>query len=171
MRYQYTIAGEVIEGPGIDDSAGYLASLGISIGSPVSFTFIIDLSAPGYIKMSDGTLKYPPDVGDFFVKYISGTTLTIDTYINSYNGVAEQNYGHPQWFELFPPYAERHLSPGNGNNYLNIYDMKKQPDERDCWPVGSDFGSPFMQNIIYDASGNKSSFYFYAKIVNLGFAP
>ncbi|TKB23946.1 PEP-CTERM sorting domain-containing protein [Desulfopila sp. IMCC35006] len=171
MKYQYTIEGKVIEGPGIDDSAGYLSQLGIIVGSTVFYTFIVDLSAPGFIKLSDGTIKPPPLGGSFYSKYITGTTLTLDTYISSHDGIAEQNYGNPNWLKLQPPFGERYINAGNGNNYLQLSDMEEQPDSKDCWPVGSDFGCRAMINTIYDASGQKSSFAFVAKILQVGFAP
>lgn len=169
MKYQYTIEGKVIQGPGIDDSAGYLLKLGIKIGSPVCYTFIIDLSAPGFIKMSDGTIHFPPQppYEFFYVKYISGTTLTFDTYISSHNSIVEQNYGHPEWLGLYPPNGERHIYASKGNNYLELFNMLQQPGSKDCWSVGSSFGCGDMHNIIYDASGKKSKFNFDAKITEI----
>jgi len=167
MKYQYTIEGKVILGPGIDDSAGYLKMLGITVGSSVSYTFIIDLSDPGYLKMSDGSIKPAPTGNSFYAKYISGTTLNANTFISSYNGIAEQNYGNPNWLVLQPSFGERYICAGNGNNYLQLSDMKQQPDSRDNWPIGSSFGCPAMINTIYDASGRQSRFAFEAKITQI----
>ena len=63
MKYQYTITGKIIQGPGIDDAAGYLKRLGLSEGSPVSYTFIIDLLVVGFKKQSDG-LIVPVQTGE-----------------------------------------------------------------------------------------------------------
>ena len=167
MKYQYTIEGKVIQGPGIDDSAGYLKKLGIVVGSAVSYTFIIDLSSPGFIKMKDGILKPAPISGSFFAQYVSGTTLNALTFISSYNDIVEQNFGNPNWLVFQPPFGERFIGVSNGNNYLNISDMEQQPDSKDSWSIGSSFGSPSMINTIYDAAGKKSKFAFEAQITQV----
>lgn len=161
MKYQYTIEGNVIQGPGIVDSAGYLALLGITVGISVGYTFIIDLSAPGFIVMADGSIKSPtPNSNSFYAKYVSGTTLNPSTFISSHDGMAEQNYGNPNWLVLQPPFGERYIGVAHGNNYLQLSNMEQQPDSNDSWPIGSNFGCSVMMNSIYDASGNVSRFAF-----------
>jgi hypothetical protein len=167
MKYQYTIEGNVIQGPGIDDSAGYLSALGISVGSKVSYTFIIDLSAPGTIQDQDGTtIHKDPPRKIFYAHYISGSTITSANYIKEYtktgSSITSYDYGGAD----MPDY-EYWLYMSNGNNFLNFMDMLARPDEKECWPGGSNFGCQNMQNIIYDASGKKSSFYFNAKVTQI----
>lgn len=163
MKYQYTITGKIIKGPGIDDAAGYLKLLGLSEDSPVSYTFIIDLLVVGFKKQNDGAIV-PVQSPTFYARYVSGTTWTSATYLPSHDGIVESNYGTVQWLRLYPASGERHISIGHGNNYLAIIDMKQQPDASGRWPLNSGFGSANMSNTIYDAAGRKSSFHFEAKI-------
>ena len=165
MKYQYTITGNIIKGPGIDDAAGYLERLGLSEGSPVSYTFIIDLLVVGFKKRSDGAIVHVETGGQtFYARYISGTTWTSATYLPSHDGIVESNFGLVNWFKLYPARGERGILISNGNNYLEIIDMEKQPDASGRWPLKSSFGSHNMSNTIYDAAGKKSSFHFEAKI-------
>jgi hypothetical protein len=167
MNHQYIITGKIIKGPGIDDSAGYLKRLGLSEGSPVSYTFTIDLLLVGFKKQSDGA-NVPVQTGGnlptFYSRYISGTTWTNATHLPSHDGTAELNYGVVTWLHLYPAWGERAIQISNGNNYLDIRDMGEQPDASGRWPLNSSFGSGNMSNTIYDAAGKKSSFHFEAKI-------
>ena len=167
MKYQYTITGKIIKGPGIDDSAGYLKSLGLSEGSAVSYTFVIDLLEVGFKKQSDGAIVPVIPGGNlptFHARYISGTTWTRATHLPSHDGISELNSGSVNWLKLYPAWGERSIQISNGNNYLTLNGMKEQPDASGRWPLKSNFLSVETSNTIYDAAGKKSSFYFEAKI-------
>jgi hypothetical protein len=167
MKYQYTITGKIIKGPGIDDTAGYLKRLELSEGSPVSYTFIIDLLVVGFKKQSDGLIVPVQPGGSlptFYARYVSGTTWTSATYLPSHDGIVELNHGVVTWLKLYPAWGERGILIGNGNNYLAINDMGEQPKASGRWPLNSSFGSGNMSNTIYDAAGKKSRFHFEAKI-------
>ncbi|HML78027.1 PEP-CTERM sorting domain-containing protein [Geobacter sulfurreducens] len=171
---QYTLEGYVIQGPGIDDSAGFLADMGITVGSPVSYTIVMDLDAKGTVILSDGTIAEQTDPygkSTFFAHYIGGTTITSDNYLNSFNGVKENNYGGNMW--LTSTFSERWINISNGNNFLGVYDMLQQPNSNGEWSTGFPwaFGSSFLRNTIYDETGNSSSFNFVAQITRTETVP
>jgi hypothetical protein len=166
MKYQYVIEGKVIKGPGIDDSAGYLSALGITVGSQVSYTFVIDLSAPGTIQHADGTISQYTDPNGrrtFYAHYVSGSTITAANHSPAYNNIAANNYGGVDMVIAGVDH-ERWLNLSNGNNFLALRDMLQQPNIDECWPGGASFGCPDMQNTIFNASGQKSHFHFDATI-------
>lgn len=167
---QYTIDGNVIQGPGINDTAGFLADLGITVGSHVSYTFVIDLDAKGTIMLSDGTISELADTS-FYAHYLSGSTITPGNYMSSYNGISENNYGVNNW--LTSTSSERSINVSNGNNYLTIIGMLQQPDSTGEWPIGSPiaFGAAALSNTIFDEFGNSSSFYFDAQIASAEIVP
>ncbi|ANA40119.1 PEP-CTERM sorting domain-containing protein [Geobacter anodireducens] len=171
---QYTLEGYVIQGPGIDDSAGFLSDMGITVGSRVSYTIVIDLDARGTVMMSNGTVTERTDPygrGTFYAHYAGGSTITSDNYLSSYNGISENNYGGNKW--LTNTFSERWLSVSSGNNYLSFYDMLLQPDALGEWSASSAraFGAGTMRNTIFDEFGNSSKFYFSAQITNAETVP
>ncbi|WP_318556467.1 PEP-CTERM sorting domain-containing protein [Geobacter anodireducens] len=164
---QYTLEGFVIQGPGINDSAGFLADMGISIGSHVSYSIVIDLNSTGTILLNNGTLTNPLDVSGkntFYAHYAGSSTITSSNHLSSYNGIQENNYGGNNW--LTSTFSERWLSISNGNNYLDIYNMFEQPNSSGEWSIGFPwaFGAAFLRNTIFDSSGNSSYFNFVAQI-------
>jgi hypothetical protein len=177
MKFIYTIKGQVIQGPpnGIVDNAGYLSKLGIIIGSAVSYVLAIDLLSPGFTKKSDGTISMPTVQPSFFAQYISGTTLTPNNYVSSYQGISENNYGTVKWLNPSggPSGGERYMNLSKGNHSLLFADMLAGPDFFGMWhtqtpaPGLFSFGTATERNIIYDSNGNESSFYFESNITQV----
>lgn len=171
---QYTLEGYVIQGPGIDDSAGFLADMGITVGSRVSYTIVIDLDAMGTVMLSDGTVTVRTDPygrETFYAHYAGGSTVTADNFLSSFNGISENNYGGNKW--LTSTFSERWLNVSSGNNYLSFYDMLLQPNVLGEWSASSSraFGASAMRNTIYDEFGNSSKFYFSAQITQAETVP
>ncbi|MFT5728830.1 MAG: hypothetical protein ACI8PB_002990 [Desulforhopalus sp.] len=165
---QYTIEGQVIQGPGIDDSAGYLAQLGITIGSSVSYTIDIDLTAPATQVLSDGTTTsiLPSSAQDQFcyAHLVAGTTLTTENWQYSHNGIAEYNLIADE--DLV--FHDLYMLTAKGNNYLQFDGLNFNPS---FWVVGSNFSAYSMSNFIYDPYGNSSYFNFDGRITNVAPAP
>lgn len=163
---QYTLEGYVTKGTGINDSAGFLADMGITVGSRVSYSIIIDLNSTGTVLFNDGTITNPLDTygnNTFYAHYAGGSTITSNNYLSSYNGILENNYGGGA--EITSTFTERWLTISNGNNYLGIYNMFQQPSSSGEWTVGPQaFQAFLMRNTIYDETGNSSYFSFNAQL-------
>jgi hypothetical protein len=164
--FLYTLTGHVL-GHGMVDTAGYLSQLGITAGSTVSYSLIIDLDAPANITYGDGSVQpYTPTPGRiaFFASYVTGSTITSSNYLPAYNGIAARNVGGGD--REGPSSFERYLGITKGNNYLTIQDILAQPDASGSWPVGL-LIAPDMHNTIYAQDGTYSNFYFEGIITNV----
>ncbi|TKB23945.1 PEP-CTERM sorting domain-containing protein [Desulfopila sp. IMCC35006] len=165
---QYTIEGQVIQGPGINDSAGYLSQLGIAVGSSVSYTIDIDLAAPATQVLSDRTTipLLPSSTQDqfYYAHLVAGTTVTTDIWQDSHDGVAEYNLIADEGLVTHDLY----MLAATGNNSLQFVGLSFDPNS---WVVGSNFRSGYMRSFTYDESGNSSSFNFNGRITSIVPAP
>jgi len=92
----YTLEGE-ISSIG-NDSAGIISDAGLTIGSKVSYEFLVDLSSDGTITRNNGTILTLSDDqfwDFFFFDYISGSLIDEKNggYKNGPSNIAEYNYG------------------------------------------------------------------------------
>jgi hypothetical protein len=176
--YLYKLNGQVIQGPDIVDTAGYLSELSISIGSSVSYTLIIDLNAPGTIRYDNGVVEQYSDPSNrftFYAQYINGSTIIPENYSNTYNGIAASNYGGAD-MQIPPIIGDWHeywLNISNGNNWLRFMDMLQDPNASGFWPAigNSAFGAGSMRNYIYNSNGDYSAFNFIASITSVQSVP
>lgn len=84
---------------------GIIADAGLSVEDPISYTFIVDLDAPGSVRQNSGTVTTTSDVvyDSFYDDYYSGDALTEKDggFYNAASDIAEYNYGY-QCFSLSP---------------------------------------------------------------------
>jgi hypothetical protein len=165
---QYTIEGQVIKGPGINDSAGYLSQLGITIGSSVSYTLNIDLDVAANQVLTNGfsTPILPFNTQDklYYAHLVGGTVFTADIWQDSYNGIVENNQIVDSGFQ----YHDLYMLAATGNISLQFSGFNFEPNS---WTVGSNFNAYSMRNVIYDGNGNCSSFNFVGQITSVIPAP
>lgn len=124
----YRFDGTVV---GLYDPPHILADNGLTYGSPVTFTFLVDTAAPGTITYNNGTVFTWTDTSDdyFYAEYISGSLLGPKDG-GSKNGptdAAEHNYGYRRGDGV------SWLIGGSDNSSIYMYDSR--PFEN--WQVGT----------------------------------
>jgi hypothetical protein len=138
---EYTIQGRV---QSITDNARIVSDAGLSQGTLVSYTILIDFDRQGYRRLNDGSIQTVAD--SFFVDFISGPALQ-PVNGGSFNGatdIAEYNYGSFIWG------PESVWNMNSANNCFTL-DILSDPSQ---WVVGSDFG--MFYNYAYNSTGQCS---------------
>jgi len=96
----YTFEGTVTV---ISDEAGIIEDAGLSLGSSVSYTFLVDFDQPGTYTLNSGEVVDHWDSDSFYCKFIGGSILSEKNggYYNADSDVAESNHGHYYWLDLY----------------------------------------------------------------------
>ena len=93
-KMYYTFEGTITT---INDLAGAIAAVGLEIGSPVTYTIVMDLDAQGSTTYNNGNVTPKIDTAEkdyFYTDFISGTVIEPINggYFNEPGSVAEYNF-------------------------------------------------------------------------------
>lgn len=127
------------------DGGGILAAQNVTVGDPVSASYIVDFGAPGFYRLNDGTVDVPadPPLGNvhttyFYCRLASGTLLPEANggLNNRPQDVAEYFTG---WNQSSPMGNEGLLWGGTGDSYFTVrkssFTSESQVQE---WQVGTE---------------------------------
>jgi len=127
------------------DGGGILAAQNVTVGNPVSASYIVDFAAPGFYRLNDGTVDVPadPPLGNvhttyFYCRLASGTLLPEANggLNNRPQDVGEYFTG---WNQSSPTGNEGLLWGGTGDSYFTVrkssFTSESQVQE---WQVGTE---------------------------------
>ncbi len=127
------------------DGGGILAAHNVTVGDPVSASYIVDFEAPGFYLLNDGSLDVPadPPLGNvhttyFYCRWASGTLLPEANggFNNRPQDIAEYFTG---WNQSSPSGNEGLLQGGTGDSNFSVrkssFSSGSQVQE---WQVGTE---------------------------------
>lgn len=150
--YVYTFTGTVTSIP--EDAAGIIADAGITVGTPVSMSFLVDFAEQGYVVLNDGSIVTPDqwtgwlsNYDSFYTKYVAGALID-EKDGGTFNGpsdLAETHIGsirHGDDDSVINGLSQDHRVFVNKTEHINN------------WVVGTT--GILGREDAYDANGNRS---------------
>ena len=146
----YTFDGTVSS---VTDAAGIIAGAGLSVGSAVTYTLIVDFATDGSYTRNDGTVYTYTDTANhdyFYADYVSGDALWQKDggFRNDPGYTAEYNVGVNYIF-----FTQGDLSVNSVDDLLQIWSFSSRVSD---WTIGD---AVTGYNYAYDSAGDMSRLY------------